>query len=86
MLPQILPALVMAGMASATCRGLGWETRYTATATAQVAAAAATAKTSSPVSNVKGKVFDRIAIIYFENENYAKAIGDRESFQHYRIL
>lgn len=27
-------------------------------------------------SNVKGKAFDRMAIIYFENENYAKSIGD----------
>lgn len=35
-------------------------------------ASAATVATS----NVKGKAFDRIAIIYFENENYAKSIGD----------
>ncbi|KLO81770.1 acid phosphatase [Fusarium fujikuroi] len=54
----------------------GWETSYTATGTAEVAAAAATAKTSSPTSKVKGKAFDRIAIIYFENENYEKAFGD----------
>ena len=86
MLRQFVSALAMASMVSADCRGLGWETRYTATATDQVAAAAATAKTSSPVSNVKGKVFDRIAIIYFENENYAKAIGDRESSQHQGLL
>lgn len=56
----------------------GWETKYTATGTADVAAAAATAKTSSPTSKVKGKAFDRIAIVYFENENYEKAFGDRE--------
>lgn len=56
----------------------GWETKYTATGTAEVAAAAATAKTSSPTSKVRGKAFDRIAIIYFENENYDKAFGDRE--------
>jgi acid phosphatase len=56
----------------------GWETSYTATGTAEVAAAAATAKTSSPTSKVKGKAFDRIAIIYFENENYEKAFGDRK--------
>lgn len=55
-----------------------WETKYTATATDSVAAAAATAKTSSPTSCVKGKAFDRIAIIYFENTNYEKAIGDGE--------
>jgi acid phosphatase len=56
----------------------GWETSYTATGTAEVAAAAATAKTSSPTSKVKGKAFDRIAIVYFENENYEKAFGDRK--------
>ena len=54
----------------------GWETRYTATGTADVAKAAATAKTSSPTSHVKGKAFDRIAIIYFENQNYDKSFGD----------
>ncbi|KAF7549285.1 hypothetical protein G7046_g8405 [Stylonectria norvegica] len=53
-----------------------WETMYTATATASIGAAAETAKTSSPTSHVKGKAFDRIAIIYFENTNYDKAIGD----------
>lgn len=71
MLDQLTSLLAIAGVASA-----GWETSYTATGTRDVAAAAATAKTSSPVSNVKGKAFDRIAIIYFENENYDKAIGD----------
>lgn len=55
----------------------GWETRYTATGVQEVAAAAATALTSSPTSHVKGKAFDRIAIIYFENQNYDKAYGDR---------
>lgn len=29
-----------------------------------------------PTSNVAGKAFDRLAIIYFENEDYDKAIGD----------
>lgn len=57
----------------------GWETRYTATGTKEVAAAAATAKTSSPTSHVKGKAFDRFVVIYFENENYDKSYGDRES-------
>lgn len=56
----------------------GWETAYTATGTAEVAAAAATAKTSSPTSKVKGRSFDRIVSIWFENEDYDKAIGDRE--------
>ncbi|ROW03662.1 hypothetical protein VMCG_05365 [Cytospora schulzeri] len=49
---------------------------YTATSTAAVYAAQATAKTSSPVSNVKGKAFDRIAIIWNENTDYDLAIGD----------
>ncbi|POR30868.1 Putative acid phosphatase [Tolypocladium paradoxum] len=53
-----------------------WETQYTATGAADVAKAAATAKTSSPTSCVKGKAFDRLAIIYFENQNYAKSYGD----------
>jgi acid phosphatase len=50
----------------------------TATSAADVAAAAATAKTLSPVSNVKGKAFDRIAIIWLENTDYTLAAGDRE--------
>lgn len=49
---------------------------YTATSTADVYAAQATAKTLSPVSNVKGKAFDRIAIIWNENTDYDLAIGD----------
>ncbi|KAK0386801.1 hypothetical protein NLU13_6637 [Sarocladium strictum] len=54
----------------------GWETVYTASGTADVAAAAATAKTSSPTSHVKGKVFDRIAFIWFENTDFNLAAGD----------
>ncbi|RDA94164.1 hypothetical protein CP533_6612 [Ophiocordyceps camponoti-saundersi (nom. inval.)] len=54
----------------------GWQTRYTATATEDVFRAAATAKTSSPTSHVPGKAFDRLAIIWFENQNYEKAVGD----------
>ncbi|KAK1982265.1 phosphoesterase [Colletotrichum cereale] len=54
----------------------GWETRYTATGAADVAAAAATAKTSSPTSNVTGKAFDRFVIIWNENTDYDKARGD----------
>lgn len=52
---------------------------YTATATASVYAAQATAKTSSPVSHVKGKAFDRLAIIWLENTDYTLAVNDRES-------
>lgn len=48
----------------------------TATGTAAVAAAAATALTRSPVSNVAGKAFDRLAIIWLENTNYNDALND----------
>lgn len=51
---------------------------YTATSTADVYAAQATADTSSPTSHVKGKVFDRIAIIWLENTDYDLAVGDRK--------
>lgn len=84
MLFKAVGLLAAAGLATAnknpnpTHKTTGWETAYTATGTADVAKAAATAKTSSPTSHVKGKVFDRIVYIYFENENYDKAIGDRE--------
>ncbi|PSR99200.1 acid phosphatase phoa [Coniella lustricola] len=49
---------------------------YTATATASVYAAQATAKSSSPVSHVKGKAFDRFVQIWLENTDYDLAIGD----------
>lgn len=42
--------------------------------------AAATVATSS----VKGSAFDRFVVIYFENQNYAKAFGDREYLELYR--
>lgn len=32
-----------------------------------------------PLSNVPGKAFDRIAIIYHENQNFDKAYGDGET-------
>ncbi len=69
----------LAGLAAAdkSCAANNWETRYTATGVQDVAAAAATAKSSSPTSNVPGKAFDRLVIIYFENQNYDKSIGDR---------
>ncbi|KAI0414417.1 acid phosphatase phoa [Xylaria grammica] len=52
------------------------ENMYTATGTAEVAAAAATAKTLSPTSHVKGKAFDRFAIIWLENTDYDMALND----------
>ncbi|KAH8884970.1 phosphoesterase-domain-containing protein [Thozetella sp. PMI_491] len=52
------------------------QTQYTATATSDVEAARATAKSRSPVSHVKGKAFDRLAIIWLENTDYDLAAGD----------
>ncbi len=54
------------------------QTQFTATSVAAVESAAATAKSRSPTSNVKGKVFDRIAIVWLENTDYELAIADRE--------
>lgn len=42
----------------------------TATDTAAVYAAQATARTASPTSHVKGKAFDRYVSIWFENTDY----------------
>ena len=53
--------------------------QYTATSAADVYAAQATAVTKSPTSNVAGKAFDRIAIIWLENTDYDMAAGDRKS-------
>lgn len=41
-------------------------------------AAASKVPTLSPTTSVKGKAFDRIAIIWLENTDYDKAIGDRK--------
>lgn len=49
---------------------------YTATQAADVAAAAATAKTAQPTSNVKGKVFDRFVTVWLENTDFSKAQAD----------
>ncbi|RWA13173.1 hypothetical protein EKO27_g1939 [Xylaria grammica] len=51
-------------------------TMYTATASASIAAARATALTLSPTSNVKGKTFDRFVQIFLENQDYDIAAGD----------
>ena len=48
----------------------------TVTRATDVAAAAATALTSSPTSNVPGKAFNRFVIIWLENTDYLKAAGD----------
>lgn len=52
------------------------QTTFTATAAADVARAAATARTESPVSNVKGKSFDRILTIYLETTAFNNTIAD----------
>ncbi|KAI1814249.1 phosphoesterase [Poronia punctata] len=51
-------------------------TMYTATASASVAAARATALTLSPTSSVKGKSFERFVQIFLENTDYDIAAGD----------
>lgn len=79
---MLFSTLALAGLAAANkaCNppSTYWETKYTATGVADVAAAAATAKTSSPTSHVPGKAFDRLVIVYFENQDYDKSIGDRK--------
>ena len=40
-----------------------------------------TISSRSPTSNVKGKAFDRFAIIYLENTDYDKAMGDRKHIE-----
>ncbi|ROV98089.1 hypothetical protein VMCG_06961 [Cytospora schulzeri] len=51
-------------------------TMYTASAASDVAAAAATALTLHPTSDVKGQSFDRYVQIFFENQDYDIAEGD----------
>lgn len=48
----------------------------TATSTAAVEAAAATARTDSPTSNVCGKAFDRFVTIWLENTDFTAAQAD----------
>lgn len=76
--PFAIAAAAVAGVGPALAQEES--TMYTATATASVYAAQATAETSSPVSYVKGKAFDRLAIIWLENTDYELAVNDRESF------
>jgi acid phosphatase len=66
----------LVGLLAAASTALA-QTQYTKTSTADVYAAQATAKTLSPTSNVKGKAFDRLAIVWLENTDYELAIGDR---------
>lgn len=50
--------------------------QHTATGTAEVAAAAATALTESPTSNKEGRAFNRIAQIYLETTAFENAVAD----------
>lgn len=63
---------------STTSAATGWETSYTASDQAHVAAAAATALTSSPTSHVPGLGFDRIMHIWLENTDFSVADSDRK--------
>lgn len=54
------------------------QTQYTATSSADVKAARATARTLSPTSSVKGKSFDRFVYIFLENQGYAAAANQRK--------
>lgn len=54
------------------------QTQYTATGSAAVAKAKATALTESPTSNVAGNNFDRFVVIWCENTDYDMAAGDRK--------
>lgn len=84
MLPLVVVLLCLASLAlSMVCKlqemfPVKWEITYQANSTSDVAGATATAKSKSRASKVKGKAFDRIVFIYFENENYGKALSDRE--------
>lgn len=53
-----------------------------AVAAGSVLAQQAKADTLSPVSYVKGKAFDRLAIIWLENTDYDLAVGDRKHLLH----
>jgi acid phosphatase len=69
-------ALAVASLASAAFAAPAGPA--TATDTADVYAAQATALTESPTSKVKGKVFDRYVSIWLENTDYLSAAADRE--------
>ena len=54
----------------------GVAAQNTQTSTSDVYAAQATAKTAHPTSHVSGTAFQRLAIIWLENTDYDKAVGD----------
>lgn len=74
--PGVLASLALASLVAAAPAP---QAEFTATDTVDVAAAAATARTLSPTSHVKGAAFDRIAIIYLETTGYDDAVADRKA-------
>lgn len=69
MLVRLLSILAAAGLSFA-------QTQFTSTAVADVASAAATARTEPPVSNKNGKAFDRVLTIYLETTAFQNAVAD----------
>lgn len=55
---------------------IGWEISYMVIGIVEVVVVVVIVKISSFIFKVKGKVFDCIVIVYFENENYEKVFGD----------
>ncbi|KAI1871798.1 hypothetical protein JX265_005784 [Neoarthrinium moseri] len=72
MLNRAFTILAAAGLA------VGQSVSNTATATSDIAAAAATARTESPTSHVKGKAFDRIVQIYLETTAFDSAVNNTD--------
>lgn len=72
----IYTAALLALAASAPTSSSTSVVNPTATDPAAVYAAQATAKTESPTSHVKGKVFDRFVTIWFENTDFQSAAAE----------
>ena len=80
---QRLSLLATANLAHAAAHVYGRDSTseltvsHTATGTADIAAAQATALTESSTSDVRGRAFDRILFIYLETTSYENATADR---------
>ncbi|ELR05681.1 hypothetical protein VC83_05697 [Pseudogymnoascus destructans] len=72
----IYTAALLASAAAAPTSSSTLVVNPTATDPAAVYAAQATAKTESPTSHVKGKVFDRFVTIWFENTDFQSAAAE----------
>lgn len=72
MLVHLVTTLAAAGLSIA-------QIQFTSTASADVAAAAATARTESPVSNKNGKAFNRVLTIYLETTAFNNTVADRKA-------